>query len=363
MNKTPLLLAILLSFGTRSRVQAQISHGDSLIALAMLARTHSAFSVTMPYRLFVPAGYTPTRRYPLVMFLHGGGEAGTDNLKQVLVHPGATVWARDSNQAKVKCFVLAPQMQGTWANWLGTGPRFITTPETNNMKAAESIIDSLKKEFSIDSNRVYVTGMSQGGTGTWDAIERHPNTLAAAGPMCAPGDSTLAVYNGMKDIPVWIFASKDDGTTLVSAANLMPDSYVRHGSPVTRTNLLADQITDVGLADNGVKWDSVMRTNPKTLYSLYLQGGHVGAWRYQPSAGIPLPAFRGYDNPYFINWLLSQSKPASTPVRPHARAAFRAPAFASFAEFYSISGRLAGNVRGSVAVDRSNSVMKKSRPR
>src|SRR4051812_8057198 len=102
MIKSLLPLAVVFTtvFTCQTRTQAQISHGDSAIALGMLARTHSAFSVNMPYRLFVPAGYTPNRKYPLVMFLHGGGEAGTDNLKQVLVHPGATVWARDSNQAK-----------------------------------------------------------------------------------------------------------------------------------------------------------------------------------------------------------------------------------------------------------------------
>lgn len=85
------------------------------VADAFLKFVHidPATGLSMPYRLFVPANYDPSKKYPLVMFLHGGGEAGDDNAKQLYSTEGPTIWAKPEEQAKRPAFVLAPQANPT----------------------------------------------------------------------------------------------------------------------------------------------------------------------------------------------------------------------------------------------------------
>lgn len=111
--------------------------------------------------------------YPLVIFLHGAGERGTDNVRQ-LVH-GAKEFAKDANREKHPCFVIAPQCPS--GQWWGESRSLIV-----------ELIRELQKEYRIDATRLYITGLSMGGFGTWDLIGQHPDMFAAAAPICGGGD-------------------------------------------------------------------------------------------------------------------------------------------------------------------------------
>ena len=127
------------------------------------------------YRWFTPAR-EEGKYYPLVIFLHGIGERGIDNELHVAANIGAYGYALPENQAKYPCYVLAPQCPEEYKY---VDPKF------------EMSFIPLLKEFiennAIDRNRVYITGLSMGGTGTWMFAMARPNTFAAIMPVCGSG--------------------------------------------------------------------------------------------------------------------------------------------------------------------------------
>lgn len=164
---------------------------------------------TLPYRLLLPQGYDAQRVYPLVLFFHGAGERGTDNEIQ-LVH-GMVDFATDEAQQKHPCFVVAPQCpeQQQWVDTPWTADQHTMPAEpTAALRLSLELLTSLAEEFSIDADRLYVTGLSMGGFGVWDAIQRHPDRFAAALPICGGGDTELAKW--IAHIPVWAFHGDSD---------------------------------------------------------------------------------------------------------------------------------------------------------
>ena len=132
---------------------------------------------TMNYRLFIPADYSASTRYPMVIFLHGIGEVGTNNTAQLDANIGATSWATAAHQAQCPSFVLAPQApSGSWYyNRTNTTLYDVDRyAPTANQVMLLAIIDTLIKHYSIDTNRLYLTGFSNGGIGTWDFNLRYP---------------------------------------------------------------------------------------------------------------------------------------------------------------------------------------------
>jgi len=175
------------------------------------ARVFETAHGSLPYRLLRPKSYDANQRYPLVIFYHGAGERGDDNVKP-LVH-GMNDFASDDVMAKYPCFVVAPQCPDgvQWVDTPWTADAH-TMPEkpTEPMRLSLELITSLQSEFSIDASRLYVTGLSMGGFGAWDAIQRYPNRFAAAVPVCGGGD--LALAKQFVHVPVWAFHGADDGS-------------------------------------------------------------------------------------------------------------------------------------------------------
>jgi len=177
---------------------------------------------TMPYRLFIPAKYDKANKYPLVIWLHGAGGAGEDNLKQIANdnYFGPHLWSASENQAKYPSFVLVPQTTGSWA--LGDPGKL--SPEEAMMLA---LLESLQKDFSIDPKRIYLTGQSNGGNGTWDLITKRPNTFAAAVPLCGGGDASLA--GRIAHLPIWAFHGQQDDVIPVTYSRNMIAAIRRKG--------------------------------------------------------------------------------------------------------------------------------------
>jgi predicted peptidase len=175
------------------------------------SRVYESGGARLPYRLLRPRNYDQdgNTKYPLVLFFHGAGECGDDNRKQ-LVH-GAADFASDDVMAKYPCFVVVPQCPGgqQWVDTPWTADRH-TMPEkmTQPMQLAFMLLDKLEREFPIDERRLYVTGLSMGGFGVWDAVQRVPVKFAAAVPVCGGGDTALA--GRIKAVPIWAFHGDGD---------------------------------------------------------------------------------------------------------------------------------------------------------
>jgi predicted peptidase len=168
--------------------------------------TYIEKSDTLKYRMLFPDADT-FRKYPLIIFLHGSGERGSDNEAQLKW--GVTNFASDENMARHPAFVVAPQCPEnvSWSNFSRSDMKLQTAP-TKPMALLIGLIHQMIKTMPIDSNRIYITGLSMGGYGTYDAIERYPRLFAAAVPVCGAGDTTKA--SSIAHIPIWIFHGAED---------------------------------------------------------------------------------------------------------------------------------------------------------
>ncbi len=197
-----LLLLALLGFVFTSR-------GDDFEAREF----SNADGSKLLYRLLKPANIDAEKKYPLVIFLHGSGERGDDNKAQLKNGVGA--FSRPDSREKFPCFVFAPQcpkdkkwVDMEWGGAAGTAPEDPGTMEPLVLGA----VDALGQEFTIDPDRIYITGISMGGFGTWDLITRHPEKFAAAIPVCGGGDKEKAA--AAKPVPVWAFHGLADNVVL-----------------------------------------------------------------------------------------------------------------------------------------------------
>ena len=152
------------------------------------------------------------RKYPLVIFLHGSGERGNDNEAQLKW--GAHNFASDKNLTLYPAFVIAPQCP-TGAGWANISTRnrdelTMATAPSKTMELLMELIQQTIKKFPVDTNRIYITGLSMGGFGTFDAISRYPNLFAAAVPVCGGGDISKVPL--IKNIPMWIVTGAEDSS-------------------------------------------------------------------------------------------------------------------------------------------------------
>ena len=177
------------------------------------------------YRLFTPA-LEEKKEYPLVVFLHGAGERGEDNSLQVTGNRGAVVWTERTEQAARPCFVLAPQAP--------SGKDF-TVPEFESPFMA--FLEQFVRENPVDRQRIYLTGLSMGGMGTWHYCARYPNVWAAAAPICGAGDP-LAI-RAAKDIPFWTFHAVDDPFVPIAGILARDGAKPRAGTRIMAAALLS----------------------------------------------------------------------------------------------------------------------------
>jgi predicted peptidase len=210
---------LLLALGLHAVASAQ--------ADKFLVRTQKGKSgLNMGYRLFVPAGYDKTKKYPVVLALHGSGERGSNNTIQLTANQLATAWVADTLQARVPHFVVAPQCPAE-STWVQYGKRVDAVPFSGTLKIVLEIMDSLEREYSLDKDREYVVGLSMGGYASWDLTVRFPDRFAAAVPICGWGDTTKAAR--IKDLPIWAFHGDKDPTVNVSGSRDMIAALNRAG--------------------------------------------------------------------------------------------------------------------------------------
>lgn len=172
---------------------------------------------TLRYRVSYPIGYKTTKKYPLLIFLHGSGERGRNNEAQ-LTH-GGRLFASDSMRQLFKAIVIFPQCpnDSTW-NYIQvvtdsvTKARVFSFPERNSttpLRLVKQLVDDMVAEGKADAKRLYIGGLSLGGMGTFDMLARYPGFFTAAFPICGAGNSTNA-YKFAGKTAVWIFHGEKD---------------------------------------------------------------------------------------------------------------------------------------------------------
>jgi predicted peptidase len=181
------------------------------------ARRHTSPRGTMPYRLFVPPGYDRQKAYALVLWLHGAGGRGTDNLAQISADQvaGTRLWTSADSQAKHPAFVLVPQSSRGWVTTGDLSRETLSEPLTLVLE----ILDGLRSAFNIDPQRLYVAGQSDGGYGTWDLITKRPQLFAAAIAVC--GGGAPARVGRVAAMPIWAFHGDADKVVPVNASREM----------------------------------------------------------------------------------------------------------------------------------------------
>lgn len=231
-------VALLVMAGCRSASHAEPEDVRALADQMIAGRIgKSGLAYDIVYRLYVPPNYDASRRYPLLLFLHGSGALGTDNRRQIgteLAHLHTRI------QAKEPAFVLAPQCPEVdkWVTKSQTAPHRNFSqkerPESDGIKLVLSLLDELEHKYSLDPDRIYVTGHSSGGSGTWDIVSRRAlDRFAAAIPVTGTNDPSRA--NAIRSLPVWVFHGAKDQINPVQNAREMVAALRAHGSTVRYT--------------------------------------------------------------------------------------------------------------------------------
>jgi predicted peptidase len=190
----------------------------------------------VPYRFIEPLGFKKggTKKYPLILSLHGAGGKGSDNLKNLRTWNG--ILSEPSFQKRYPCFVVVPQSRSYWINanapapdvskaalktypefWskaIAAGKGLPSATNKGNLDQVFELLDLLATDYPIDLDRVYVLGHSMGGFGSWTAIAEAPDRFAAAIPS-AGGLSPWYDVNAIAHIPIWAFHGDADTTVVV----------------------------------------------------------------------------------------------------------------------------------------------------
>lgn len=245
MTKQRILMAALLLLTAFS---AQASADD-----APTAQKEQEFErdvvvrAKLKYLLFLPEGYEQSeKQWPLILFLHGSGESG-DQLANVKKHgpPKIVESKRD-----FPFIVVSPQSPGRGWN-----------PET-----LKALLDEIVLKYDVDRERVYLTGLSMGGYGTWTLAAAYPDAFAAIVPICGGGRPADAAR--LKGLPIWVFHGAKDAAV-----------------PLARSEEMVKAVEEAG---------------GKVKFTIYPEAGH-DSWT------------EAYDNPELYQWLLQQKRGAKSP--------------------------------------------------
>ncbi|MFT5466355.1 MAG: putative peptidase [Verrucomicrobiales bacterium] len=199
------------------------------------------------YLLHLPKGYADdeSKKWPVMLFLHGAGERG-DDLAKVKVHGPPNLADADWEQPFI---VISPQCPNDqWWTW--------------HTETLLGLIDSVIESHRVDEDRVYLTGLSMGGYGSWALASRYPEKFAAVAPIC--GGGTPYMVRRMADLPIWVFHGAKDGVVPLSESWRLVETLKKSGAE-------------------------------KVEFTIYPEAGH-NSWT------------ESYDNPKLYEWFLSHKR-------------------------------------------------------
>jgi predicted peptidase len=250
---------------TQSSDQIHIEPGKQLPqSVTVRSAEKPGSDVTIRYMLFVPTSYRPDGpKLPLMLFLHGFGECSNDDLSRVKIHGPAKIV---ENQPDFPFVLISPQCPPPTSE---DATKPLTPPELNTLiqrawKADQLIqlIDHVANQLNVDNDRVYVTGLSMGGYGTWRLAATYPERFAAAVPICGGGEPKK-MAKPLSKLPIWAFHGAKDTVVLPSESQNMVNA--------------------------------IRRENGNLLFTMYPNADH-NSWA--PT----------YDDPKIYDWLLAQRR-------------------------------------------------------
>ncbi len=246
-----------------------------------LSRIYKDESGSHKYVIFVPRAYTPAKKWPVILFLHGAGERGTDGLLPIYYGLGPLVQVREANFPFVVVFPQAEEMRGRllkgWSSKTADGQR------------ALKILDQVEKDYSIDTKREILTGWSMGGYGAFEMAAAFPQRWKAVVPVSGGGDEAWG--EKLKNVPLWAWHGKLDHSVHVDESQKMIAAIEAAGGK--------PRYTESPEGDHDV-WKEAYDDN--ALYSWMLNPQEDPAklapvtWRPRPAAGqsatvVPEPPF------------------------------------------------------------------------
>ena len=169
---------------------------------------------TSPYVVFVPKDYDGKKEFPVILFLHGSGETKGGSKMPVEVGIGTAIKAREKTFPFIT--VIPQSEKRTWG------------AASDDGKRAMAILDEVMKEYKTDPKRIYLSGLSMGGYGTWSLAAAHPDKWAAMVPVCGGGDPKDA--EKIKNIPCWCFHGDADTAVPVQKSKDMIEALKKAGA-------------------------------------------------------------------------------------------------------------------------------------
>lgn len=180
---------------------------------------------TWPGAIYLPPGYSEDEEYPLIVFLHGSGERGDDGESQTTSGIGTAI---RENPQRFPCLVLMPQCSAD-DSWVSPAGRDGSTAQ---LHIDAAINDALEK-YSVDEDRVTLTGLSMGAGGLYRYGSEHPDRFAAFMPVCGRGVRRYAT--GLAKRPIWIFHGEDDNVIPLTLSERMAAAIEKEGGDVKLT--------------------------------------------------------------------------------------------------------------------------------
>lgn len=210
---------------------------------------------TLNYRILKPLNYDSTKQYPVHLFLHGAGERGNDNVSQ-LVH-GSKLFLKKESREKYNSWVIFPQApKYDWWGYKDPYKLNYNVKESKAMSLVVKLMDNFSKRNDVNQNKIYVSGLSMGGMGTFVILNLRPNMFAAATPICGDGDPN-SVNNYAKKIPIWIFHGSDDTVVSPKKSLKMANAIIDAGGSPKITfyeNVRHDSWNNAFAEEDFLKW-------------------------------------------------------------------------------------------------------------
>jgi predicted peptidase len=196
MNRhTPLSLAASLALTALFASPPVAAQAPASLETGFINGQVKASGITMRYVVYVPSYYSPEKQWPVILFLHGSGAQGIDGFAPVTHALGLHVWQRPE---LFPCLVVFPQLpSGDWSS--------------SNEVPTLQVLEEVVQRYHGDRHRLYLTGLSLGGSGAWQFAYDHPDLFAAAMPVAGCAGSPPKVAQALKSLPLWVFYGEKNG--------------------------------------------------------------------------------------------------------------------------------------------------------
>lgn len=278
---------------TRIPVKNTAQSDASIAGFKQYEYTDPKTGYTIPYNLYLPKDYNPNKKYPLLFFV-ADASANSNDVKMTLVQGnGATVWATPSEQAKHECIILAPEYTTSLIDSLG-----MLTDDSNTWTKGLTLVSDLlfdvMDRYSVDTDRVYGTGQSQGGMTNIAISDKYPDLFAAQYLVACQWN--VDEMETMKDKNLWIVVCEGD-TKAYPGMNAATKRWEELGTKVARSDMWNSKST-------AAEFTSLVKQtkahNAKINYTVFQGGNHNYTWSF------------AYNIEGIRDWLFAQTKPGKS---------------------------------------------------